>query len=146
MTDSNLTFENYVNSICKKASQKLNVLARIVTQMNIHKRRTIIKSSVTSQFGYFLLIWMCHKRRLNNKINSIRERDLQDNTSTFQVLLIKDNSVSRQYDHLGSLLLSFLLLLLFLIVIIFSVRADFNQHHELRSASNFWCQRCNACI
>ena len=27
--DSNLTFENHVNSICKKANQKLNALARI---------------------------------------------------------------------------------------------------------------------
>ena len=27
--DSNLTFENHINSICKKASQKLNALARI---------------------------------------------------------------------------------------------------------------------
>ena len=27
--DSNLTFENYINTICKKASQKSNALARI---------------------------------------------------------------------------------------------------------------------
>ena len=35
--DSNLTFENHINSICKKASQKLNVLARIAPYMNIQK-------------------------------------------------------------------------------------------------------------
>ena len=39
--DSNLTFENHINSICKKASQKLNALARIAPYMNIQKRRTI---------------------------------------------------------------------------------------------------------
>ena len=33
--DSNLTFENHINSICKKASQKLNSLARIDSYMNI---------------------------------------------------------------------------------------------------------------
>ena len=27
--DSNLTFENHINSICKKANQKLNALARM---------------------------------------------------------------------------------------------------------------------
>ena len=27
--DSNLTFENHINSICKKANQKLNALTRI---------------------------------------------------------------------------------------------------------------------
>ena len=34
----NLTFENHINSICKKASQKLNALARIPPYMNIQKR------------------------------------------------------------------------------------------------------------
>ena len=96
--DSNLTFENNVNSICKKEGQKLNALARIAPYMNIPKRRTTMKFFVTSQFSYFPLIWMFHSRRLNNKINSIHERALrityQDNTSTFQELLNKGNSVS----------------------------------------------------
>ena len=35
--DSNLTFKNHINSICKKASQKLNALARIAPYMNIQK-------------------------------------------------------------------------------------------------------------
>ena len=69
--DSNLNFENHIRNICKKASQKLNALARIAPYMNIQKRRTIIKSFVTSQFSYCPLIWMFHSRRLNNKINSI---------------------------------------------------------------------------
>ena len=34
---SNLIFENYINSICKKASQKLNALARIGSYLNIQK-------------------------------------------------------------------------------------------------------------
>ena len=64
----------HINSICKKASQKLNAHARITSYMSIQKRRTITKSFVTSQFNYFPLIWMFHSRRLNNKINSIDER------------------------------------------------------------------------
>ena len=47
--DSNLTFEIH---ICKKANQKLNTLARITPYMSIQKRRTIMKSFVTSQFRY----------------------------------------------------------------------------------------------
>ena len=58
--DSNLTFENHINSICKKASQTLNTLARIAPYMNIQKRRAIMKSFVTSQFSYYPLIWMFH--------------------------------------------------------------------------------------
>ena len=43
--DSNFTFENHITSICKKASQKLNALARIAPYMNTQKRRTIMSLS-----------------------------------------------------------------------------------------------------
>ena len=72
--------------------------------MNLRKRRTVMKSFVTSQFGYCPLIWMFHSRRLSNKINAIHERALrityQDHTSTFQELLSKDNSVSMHHRNL----------------------------------------------
>ena len=38
MIDSNLTFENHVNHICKTARQKLNALARVPLNMNIQKK------------------------------------------------------------------------------------------------------------
>ena len=72
-TDSNVNFENHIKRIYKKADQKLYALARIAPYMNMQKRRTIIKSFVTSQFGYCPLIWMFHSRRLNNKISSTLE-------------------------------------------------------------------------
>ena len=49
--DSNLSFEEHSNNLCKKASQKLNALARISGYMDIQKRRTLMKSFITSQFG-----------------------------------------------------------------------------------------------
>ena len=54
--DSNLTFGNHINIICKKASQKLNALIRVAPYINMQKRRIIMKSFVTSQFGYCPLI------------------------------------------------------------------------------------------
>ena len=75
--------------------------------MNMQKRRIIMKSFVTSQFGYCPLIWMFHSRRLNNKINSIHERALrisyQDHISTFQELLNKDNSASIHHRNFQAL-------------------------------------------
>ena len=66
-----------------------------------------MKSFVTSQFGYFQLVWMFHSRRLSNKINSIHERTkritYQDHISTFQELLNKDNSVSIHHRKLQAL-------------------------------------------
>ena len=105
--NSNLTFENHINNICKKASQKLNALARVAPYMNMQRRIIIKKSFVTSQSGYCPLIWMFHSRRLNNKINSVHERALrityQEHISTFQELLNKDNSVSIHNKNLQAL-------------------------------------------
>ena len=102
--NSNLTFENHINNICKRASQKLNALARATLYMNMQKKRITIKSFVTSQFRYCPLIWMFDSRRLNYKINSIHERALrityQDRISTFQEVLNKDNPVSIHHRRL----------------------------------------------
>ena len=102
--DSNLSFEKHINNLCKKASQKLNALARISGYINFQKRRVIMKSFIISQFGYCPLSWMFHSKRLNNKINSIHERALRityvDNVSSFQELLEKDNSVSIHHKNI----------------------------------------------
>ena len=102
--DSNLTFETHITNLCKKASQKLNALARISSYMDLQKRRIIMKSFINSQFGYCPLVWMFHSRKLNNRINSIHERALRitygDKNSTFLQLLEKDNSVSIHHRNL----------------------------------------------
>ena len=101
--DSNLSFEKHINNLCKKASQKLNALARISGYINLQKRRVIMKSFI-SQFGYCPLSWMFHSKRLNNKINSTHERAPRityvDNVSSFQELLEKDNSVSIHHKNI----------------------------------------------
>ena len=51
-----------------------------------------------SQFSYCPLVWMCHSRTLNDKINRLHERCLRivynDKLSSFQNLLDQDRSVS----------------------------------------------------
>ena len=72
--------------------------------MNLPKLWVIMKSFITSQFGYCPLIWMFHSRALNNKINSIHKRPLiityNDSKSTFEELLNRDNSVSIHHRNL----------------------------------------------
>ena len=95
--DSNLSFENHVTSLCKKASQKLHALARILHYVDLNKRRNLMKVFITSQFSYCPLIWMFHSRSLNNKINRIHERALRlvyQNNLNFSELLDLDNSVT----------------------------------------------------
>ena len=105
--DSKLSFEDHINNLCKKASQKLNALARIAPYMCLEKRKTVMKAYVASQFGYCPLVWMFHSRSLNNKINSLHERALRitygDRSSSFEDLLKKDNSVSIHHRNIQAL-------------------------------------------
>ena len=66
--------------------------------MNFSKRRLLMNSFFKTQFNYCPLIWMCHSRENNRKINWPRERCLRtiydDKQSSFNELLEKDGSVS----------------------------------------------------
>ena len=48
--DSKLSFENHVSSLCKKASQKLHAFARVANFMDLAKRKSLMKTFITSQF------------------------------------------------------------------------------------------------
>ena len=55
------------------------------------------------QFKYCPLVWMMHGRKLNNRINKIRERALRvtcnNNHFTFVELKGKENSMTVQYKN-----------------------------------------------
>ena len=67
--DTRLFFEKLITSLCKKASQKLYVLARMTHYMDLGKRRFFMVGFLISQFNYCPLIWTFHTRALNIKIN-----------------------------------------------------------------------------
>ena len=96
--DSKLSFENHISSLCKKASQKLHSLTRIINYINLPKPKALMKTSVIPQFNYYPLIWMFHSRELNNRINIIHERKLrvtyQDYNFAFIEILQKINSLT----------------------------------------------------
>ena len=96
--DSEVTFAKHIENLCRKINQKLHALARVVNFMTLEKRRLVMKTFVFSQFNYCPLVWMCHSRKLNNKINRLQERALRivynDKSSTFYQLLEKDKSVT----------------------------------------------------
>ena len=88
----------------KKPTQSLMHLLRISGYMDLPKRWVIMKSFITSQFGYCPLIWMFHSRALNYKISSIHERALRipysDSKSSFEEFLNKYNPVSIHHRNL----------------------------------------------
>ena len=84
--DSDFTFAKHIENLC----QKLHALVRVANFMTL-----VMKTFVFSQFGYCPLVWMCHSRKWNNKLNRLQERTLcivyNDKSSTFNQLLEKDN-------------------------------------------------------
>ena len=90
-TDSNFAFEQRINSLCQKSSQKLHALSRVAQYLSPNKKRILFKTFVTSQFNYCPLVWMCHSGTLNNRINNIHLKALriiyQDKQSSFEELL-----------------------------------------------------------
>ena len=66
-----------------------------------------MKTFVHSQFNYCPLVWMFHNRTLNHKINKLHERALRivykNDKSTFQELLVKDESVTIHQRNLQRL-------------------------------------------
>ena len=75
--------------------------------MKLGKKRMLTNVFFNSQFNYCPVIWMCHSRALNNKINRLHERCLRiicnDKTYTFKELLEKDNSVLKHYRNIQAL-------------------------------------------
>ena len=94
--DNKTDLQSHLDGLCSKASRKLHALARIAPYMDL--RKILIHAFFDSQFNYSPLVWVCHSRTLNNKINELHERSLRliysGKTVTFQKLLVRDSSVS----------------------------------------------------
>lgn len=140
--EKSLNFDYHVDSLCKKASQKLHALSRISTYMDINQRKLIVNSFIQSHFNYCPLVWMFHSRRCNAKINRIHERALRliynDHISSFPELLSNDKSFTIHERNLQ-----------YLAIEIFKYKNDlsptfmkllFNEnttHYDLRNKSEF---------
>ena len=71
--DSKLTFQSHMDIICKKASQ----IIRITLSIGFNKKRLALNAFFMAQFNYCQLIWICHNRTYNSKINRLHETCLR---------------------------------------------------------------------
>ena len=105
--DKKLTFEEHVRSLSKKANQKFHALMRASTYMSQDKLRILLKAFIESQFNYCPLIWMCHSKKMHNRINKLHERALRvvykDKNLTFEELLQKDQAFTIHERNLQKL-------------------------------------------
>ena len=55
---SKLNFKSHIVSLCRKAGQKINALARLKNCFTSNQRNLLLNSVIKSQFTYYPLIWM----------------------------------------------------------------------------------------
>ena len=101
--DNRLNFDYHVSQLCKKASKKLDALARIFKYAETSMPRVLLNSFITSQFSYCPLIWKFHSRR----VNKIHEKTLRliyppDSKLTFKELLDKKQNCEHPSEKLKS--------------------------------------------
>ena len=105
--DQNLDFEKHITCLLKKGNQKLHALMRIKNYLTEDRLKLVMRTFIESQFNYCPLIWMCHSRELNRKINKLHERALRvvykDRDLTFEQLLEKDKSFTIHEKNLQKL-------------------------------------------
>ena len=96
--DYTLNFGTHIETLSKKVGKKLYALSRVIKYMSTNQAPLLMRSFIMSQFSYCPLIWMCHRRRINNQINKLYERALRlfynNKSSSFRELLERDNSVT----------------------------------------------------
>ena len=73
---SRLAFKERVACICFYANRKDHALTTVSTFMSLQKCRILMRSLIALQFNYCPIVWMCHTKNLNNKVNHIYERAL----------------------------------------------------------------------
>ena len=138
--DLEVTFSKHIENLCRATNQKLHALARVANLMTLEKPRLVIKTFVFSEFNYCPLVWMCHCRKLNKKINRLQERAIRAvykaKSSIFYQLLEKDKSVTIHTRNLQYLATEIFKVKIGISPIIMTKIFNFcdNTTHNLRSA------------
>ena len=106
--DSKLNFENHIESLCNKASQKLGTLQRISNMLDTQKKNLLFNSIIKSQFSCCPLVWMFTTRRSNSLVNNVHERALrivhEDHDSSYSKLLKTENERTIHQQNINFLL------------------------------------------
>ena len=107
--DSMLNFNQHVQLICKKTSNKVRTFSRIAPNFEYEKDIMLYSSFLLSNFNYCPLIWVLSGKSSNNEINRINKRALRvlldDYGSIFEELLQKRGEHTIHIKNLQTILL-----------------------------------------
>ena len=91
--DFNLSFDQHISNICKKAAQQLNVMRRIGHNLSLLNRLTIFHTFVLSNFNFCPLAWHFCTESNTKKMEKLQERGLRfvynDFFTSYEDLLTK---------------------------------------------------------
>ena len=91
--DFNLSFDQHISNICKKAAQQLNVMRRIGHNLSLLNRLTIFHTLVLSNFNFCPLAWHFCTESNTKKMEKLQERGLRfvynDFFTSYEDLLTK---------------------------------------------------------
>ena len=93
--DSMLHFNQHVQSICKKASNKVRAFSRIAPNREDEKNVMLHYSFLLSNFNYCPLIWMFSGKSSNDEINGIHFCGISSNVGP--QIPILDKRISSNY-------------------------------------------------
>ena len=71
--DSNLNFSEHINTICKKASQKIGVLTRLRNLIPENAKLVLFKTAILPYLTYCHLVWHFCKASDSRKIERLQE-------------------------------------------------------------------------
>jgi hypothetical protein len=107
--DYQLNFDAHVSSICRKASQQLNVLKRLGSLLNRLSKLSIFHSFILSNFNVCPLAWHFCTEKNSKKLEKVQERALrfvyEDYNSSHEELLHKAKVPSLQIRRIRTMAL-----------------------------------------
>ena len=105
--DYQLNFDAHVSSICRKASQQLNVLKRLSSFLDRLSKLTIFHTFILSNFNFCPLAWHFCTEKNSKKLEKVQERALrfvyEDYDSTYEDLLQKARVPSLQIRRIRTM-------------------------------------------
>ena len=107
--DYQLNCDAHISTICRKASQQLNILKRLGSYLNRLNKLTIFHTFILSNFNFCPLAWHFCTDKNSKKLEKVQERALrfvyEDYNSSYEELLQKAKVPSLQIRRMRTMAL-----------------------------------------
>jgi hypothetical protein len=99
--DYRLNFDTHISTICRKASQQLNIIKRLGPYLHRLNKLTIFHTFILSNFNFCPLAWHFYTEKNSQKIEKVHE----DYNSSYDNLLKKAKVPSLQIRRMRTMVL-----------------------------------------